>query len=149
MNFWLFKSEASCFSIDDLAAAPQQRTSWDGVRNYQARNIMQRMALGDQGFFYHSGKNPEIVGVVEVVRTAYPDHTAWDPNSQHPDLKSTPENPRWFMVDVKLIRRLTPPIPRTRLRQHPQLAQMELLKQGSRLSVLPVSKADFTYILHL
>ena len=106
MNYWLFKTEPGCFSIDDLTFSPDSTTSWDGVRNYQARNLMKSMKVGDMGFFYHSGKNPCIVALVEVVREAYPDHTAQDPKNSHYDEKATPEDPRWFMVDVRLVRRV-------------------------------------------
>ena len=99
MNYWLFKSEPGCYSWQDLEAAPGQTTSWDGVRNYQARNFMKAMKKGDLGFFYHSGADPSIVGVVEVVREAYPDHTAQDPENNHFDPRATPEKPIWEMVD--------------------------------------------------
>ena len=102
MNYWLFKSEPGCYSWQDLEAAPGQTTSWDGVRNYQARNFMKAMKKGDLGFFYHSGADPSIVGVVEVVREAYPDHTAQDPENNHFDPRATPEKPIWEMVDVRL-----------------------------------------------
>ena len=95
MNYWLFKSEPGCYSWQDLEAAPGQTTSWDGVRNYQARNFMKAMKKGDLGFFYHSGADPSIVGVVEVVREAYPDHTAQDPENNHFDPRATPEKPIW------------------------------------------------------
>ena len=103
MKYWLMKSEPSCFSIDDLSQAPKQTTCWDGVRNYQARNFMRdEMRVGDLVFFYHSNcQPPGIVGIAEVVRAAYPDFTAWDPDSEHPDMKSTPDKPRWFMVDIQ------------------------------------------------
>lgn len=149
MAYWLFKSEPDCFSLSDLEAAPEQRSSWDGVRNYQARNFMRSMKLGELGLFYHSGKDPEVAGIVEIVREAYPDHTAWDPASDHPDPASTPENPRWEMVDVRLVRRFAPPVPRSLLRQEPELAGMELMKKGSRLSVQPVDTAAFARIVRL
>ena len=150
MRHWLFKSEPDCYSITDLAEAPNRTTSWDGVRNYQARNFMRDdMREGDLGFFYHSRKNPEIGGIVEVVRTGYPDRTAQDPENDHFDPAATPENPRWFMVDVKLVRRFDPPIPRGLLKFRPALAGMELLKVGSRLSVQPVDAAAFEDIVGL
>ena len=112
MNYWLFKNEPDDYSIDDLAADTDQTTHWDGVRNYQARNFMRDdMRVGDKGFFYHSNcKEPAVVGIVEIVREAYPDHLAFDANDKHFDAKSDPENPRWFMVDVKLVRKLNHPI---------------------------------------
>lgn len=147
MNYWLFKSEPDCFSWNDLAAAAGMATSWDGVRNYQARNFMRdRMRLGDLGFFYHSGKAPEIMGIVEVVREAYPDHTAWDPENNHYDPASTPDNPRWYMVDVRLVRGFAHPVSRASLRGFPELATMELMQKGSRLSVQPVTAEEFTFI---
>lgn len=150
MRYWLFKSEPDCYSITDLADAPAQRTSWDGVRNYQARNFMRdTMKRGDLGFFYHSGRKPAIVGIVEVIREGYPDVTANDPESRHFDPESTEENPRWFMVDVRLVRRFEPPLSRTLLRSIPELAGMELFRQGSRLSVQPVEAEAFESIVAL
>jgi len=141
MNYWLFKSEPDAFSIDDLAAMPKQRDHWDGIRNYQARNIMRdQMQLGDQGFFYHSScKVPGIVGVVEVVREAYPDHTALDPKSKYHDPKSTEDNPRWCMVDVALVSKFDAVIPLTTLKAQKNLDGMVLLQKGSRLSIQPVT----------
>lgn len=147
MHYWLFKTEPGCFSLDDLAFSPDFTTSWDGVRNYQARNLMRSMQTGDLGFFYHSGKKPEIAALVEVVREAYPDHTAQDPKNNHFDPKATPEDPRWYMVDVKLVRRFEPPIPLAQLREQPELDGMELLKRGSRLSVQPVEEKAFKHIM--
>ena len=149
MHYWLFKSEPGCYSIDDLLSAPDKTTSWDGVRNYQARNFMRAMQVGDLGFFYHSGARPELAGIVEIVREAYPDHTAWDPSNAHFDAASTPESPRWFMVDVRLVRRFNPPVSRALLRAEPELAGMELLKKGSRLSVQPVEEYAWNHILAL
>ena len=150
MNYWLFKSEPDCYSLEDLATAPEQTTSWDGVRNYQARNFMRdSMKKGELGFFYHSGKHPELAGVVEIVVEGHPDTTAQDPEAGHFDPAASPENPRWYMVDVRLVRRFDPPIPRSLLRFRPALAGMELLKTGSRLSVQPVSAEAFQDILAL
>jgi predicted RNA-binding protein with PUA-like domain len=148
-RYWLMKSEPSCFSIDDLAQAPKQQTAWDGVRNYQARNWMRdAMQLGDLIFFYHSNcEIPGIVGIAEVVRTAYPDHTAFDPNSEHPDLSSTPEKPRWFMVDIQWVKKFSAVIPLSALKSYPALANMPLVKKGNRLSVMPVSHEEWQYIL--
>lgn len=150
MRYWIFKSEPDCFSLSDLALAPGQTTSWDGVRNYQARNFMRdTMKVGDQGLFYHSGKKPEIAGLVEIVRDGYPDITAQDALGEHFDPAATPDKPRWYMVDVRLVRGFAVPIARSQLRFHPQLADMELLRPGSRLSVLPCDEAHFTYLLGL
>ena len=138
MRYWIFKTEPGCFSLADLEASPDRITAWDGVRNYQARNFMRDdMRRGDLGLFYHSGKTPEVAGVVEIVKEGYPDHTAQDAFAQHFDPAATPDNPRWYMVDVRLVRSFVPPVPRALLRRQPDLADMELLRQGSRLSVLP------------
>lgn len=150
MRCWIFKTEPGCFSLADLKAAPNRVTAWDGVRNYQARNFMRDdMRLGDLGLFYHSGKNPEVAGLVEIVKEGYPDHTAQDALSGHFDPAATPENPRWYMVDVRLVRAFTPPVPRTLLRRQSELSDMELLRQGSRLSVLPCEERHFRAILDL
>ena len=149
MNHWLFKTEPGCFSWADLEAAPACTTSWDGVRNYQARNLMCAMKMGDLGFFYHSGQNPSIVGLVEICREAYPDHTAQDPENQHFDPKASPERPIWQMVDVRLVRALPRPLSRKELAGFPELAGMELLRRGSRLSVQPVEAAAFAFICTL
>lgn len=147
-NYWLMKSEPSCFSIDDLRTASNQITAWDGVRNYQARNFMRDdMAIGDQVFFYHSNTNPPgIVGIAEVVSEAYPDHTALDPNSEHPDAKSTPENPRWFMVDIRFKEKFSHILSLDYLRQHSELKNMPLLRKGNRLSVMPVGQEEWRFI---
>lgn len=151
MGYWLFKSEPDVFGIDDLAAQPGQTDHWDGVRNYQARNFMRdRMAVGDQGFFYHSNtKVPGIVGLVEVVREGYPDHTAFDPEDPHYDPGSDPENPRWFMVDVRFLRRLRRTITLDELKQHPELDGLALVRKGNRLSVMPVEPEHWQFILGL
>lgn len=143
------KSEPSCFSIDDLAKSPNQTTSWDGVRNYQARNFMcKEMAVGDQVFFYHSNCNPPgIAGVAEISSSAYPDHTAFDPHSEHPDPKSTLEKPRWYMVDVKFKEKFPAVIPLNKLKIYPELAEMRLLRKGNRLSILPITAKEWSFIL--
>jgi predicted RNA-binding protein with PUA-like domain len=148
-GYWLVKTEPGCFSIDDLAAAPGQTTFWDGVRNYQARNLMREMRLGDQVLFYHSVTDPAVVGLVEVVREAYPDHTAWDPREKHFDPASTPEKPRWDMVDVRLMEKFPRPLPLPFLRTVPDLAGMELLRKGSRLSIQSVTEKQFKTIVQL
>lgn len=148
MNHWLMKTEPTCFSIDDLKASPHQTSCWDGVRNYQARNFMRdEMRKGDLVFFYHSNcALPGIAGIARVVREAYPDHTAFDPNSEHPDLASTPEHPRWFMVDVQFVEKFEQVIPLAVLKQYPELSEMILLRKGNRLSVLPVSANEWSFI---
>lgn len=149
-NYWLVKSEPGCYSIDTLENEPDQITSWDGVRNYQARNFMRDgMKLGDKVLFYHSVTNPSIVGVCEVVRESYPDHTAWNPEDDHFDPKSTVDNPRWYMVDVKFVEKLPRALSLKELRQVPGLESMELLRKGSRLSVMPVDKNEFDIICNL
>jgi predicted RNA-binding protein with PUA-like domain len=148
-KYWLMKSEPSCFSIDDLKNAPNQTSPWDGVRNYQARNFMRNdMKPGDQVFFYHSNCNPPgIVGIAEVASDAYPDHTAFDPESDHPDPTSTPDNPRWFMVDVKFRKKLAHIISLEELKKHPELKDLALVRKGNRLSVMPVGEKEWIFIL--
>jgi predicted RNA-binding protein with PUA-like domain len=151
VKYWLLKTEPSAYSIDDLAAAPDQTTCWDGVRNYQARNYMRdEMTAGDLALLYHSSVDPPaVVGTVKIVREAYPDPTAWDPSDLHYDEKSSPDSPRWLMVDVKLQEKFAKPIPLEKLRTVKALSDMELLRKGSRLSVQPVTKAQFDAVLKL
>ncbi|MFO7858418.1 MAG: EVE domain-containing protein [Ectothiorhodospiraceae bacterium] len=151
MAYWLMKSEPDVFGIDDLAAAPDSTDHWDGVRNYQARNMMRdQMQRGDQVFFYHSNtKVPGIVGIAEIVREGYPDHTAFDPNDPHYDPKSDPDNPRWYMVDLRFVRRLQRTITLTELKQQPELADMPLVRKGNRLSVMPITPEQWQFILSL
>ena len=148
-KYWLMKSEPHAYSIQDLAAEKTKTTHWDGVRNYQARNFMRdQMKKGDLVLFYHSNANPPAVaGVARVVRESYPDHTCWDPNDKHYDPKSSAENPRWFMVDIKLVEVFAEPISLETLRGIRQLEKMELLRKGSRLSVQPVRKSEFEAIV--
>lgn len=151
MNYWLVKSEPDCFSIEDLANAPHQISPWDGVRNYQARNFMRDdMKKGDLVFFYHSScKIPAIVGTALVVKESYPDFTAFDPSNEHWDPKSDRKNPRWFMVDIQLKEIFTRPISLTELKKYPELSKMRLLQRGNRLSVMPISFNEWTFILNL
>jgi len=148
MRYWLLKSEPDSFSIHDLAAARQQTTFWDGVRNYQARNMLRDdLQVGDRVLFYHSSTDPPaVVGTATVVRQGYPDHTAWDKKSHHFDEKSTREKPVWYMVDIKLDEVYEQPLTLEQLRGVPALAKMELLRRGSRLSVQPVTKAEFATV---
>jgi predicted RNA-binding protein with PUA-like domain len=149
-RYWLVKSEPDCFSIDDLARSPKQTTFWDGVRNYQARNFMREMKIGDGVLFYHSSTEPmAIVGTAVVVSEAYPDHTALDRKNDHYDPKATTENPIWEMVDITLTRVFERPLTLSELRGAKQLAKMELLRQGSRLSVQPVSAKEWQAVLAL
>lgn len=149
MNYWLFKSEPSCFSIQDLSKRPKQTSCWDGVRNYQVRNMLRdEIKTGDLGFFYHSSCTPPgIAGIVEVVKNGYPDHTAWDLNSEHYDPKSTPENPRWYMVDVKLVEIFPRLITLDEIKQHPKLNKMLITRKGNRLSVTAVQPEEWRVIL--
>ena len=152
MNYWLLKSEPGVFSIDNLAARPNQTEPWDGVRNYQARNLLRdQMRRGDRAFFYHSNTEiPGIVGVVEIVREGYPDDTAFDPENKYYDPKSTPANPRWYRVDVKLVRKFERIITLAELRSHAErLGDLMLLRRGNRLSVMPVTAEQWEFILEL
>lgn len=152
MSGWLLKSEPTTFSITDLETAPGQTTPWEGVRNYQARNFLRDgLRLGDQAFFYHSGTTrPAIVGIVEVARAGYPDETAFDPASPYYEPASTPDQPRWYRVDVRLIRPLRRPITLAELKQHREaLGDFALLRRGNRLSVLPVTAEQWAFILAL
>jgi len=149
LNRWLFKSEPDAFSIDDLAGRPRRTEPWDGIRNYQARNLMRdAMAVGDEGFFYHSScKVPGIVGTLRVVRAAYPDHTAQDTISAYYDPKATPDEPRWLMVDVQLVERFEAVVPLQRLKGEPSLEGMALLRRGNRLSIQPVSDDEWALVM--
>jgi predicted RNA-binding protein with PUA-like domain len=152
VNYWLIKSEPDAFSIDDLEAAPNGTEHWDGIRNYQARNFMRDdMKIGDRAFFYHSNcKPPGIVGICEVVSEPYPDHTAFDPNSTYFDAKSSPDNPRWIMVDMKFLRRTKRLISLEEIKRHAdRLEDFALIRRGNRLSIMPVSKEHWDYILSL
>ncbi len=150
MRYWLFKTEPNTFSIDDLAASPKQTTMWDGVRNYQARNFMRDdMQIGDPILFYHSVMDPGIVGLAKVASKSFPDPTQWNENDEHYDPNSSKDNPRWFLVDVKLVCKFKTPLPLSLLRQQKALASMELLRKGSRLSVQPVTKKEYDAIVRL
>lgn len=150
-RFWLFKSEPEVFSIEDLAKSAQQTTFWDGVRNYQARNMLRdEVRVGDGVLFYHSNAEPlAIVGVARVVRGGYPDHTAWEPQSAHPDPRSTPQNPVWYMVDIALVTQFERPVERTTLAQTKGMEKMLLLQRGSRLSIQPVTGEEWRTVLKL
>lgn len=144
------KSEPSAFSIDDLARSPKRTTGWDGVRNYQARNYMRSMAVGDRVLFYHSNAEPPaIVGIAEVVKIAYPDPTQFDKRDTHYDAASDPAAPRWEMVDIKFVQKFSAPLALDRLRRESRLKGMALLQKGSRLSVQPVTEVEWTHILNL
>ncbi|REG84244.1 EVE domain-containing protein [Marinomonas pollencensis] len=146
-QYWLMKSEPDAFSIHDLKQ--QGPSPWDGVRNYQARNFMKNMEVGDLVFFYHSSCKPAgIAGIAQVTRRAYPDYTSWDSSSPYYDPKSTKESPRWFMVDIELVKILPSIITLSRLKQDPALSDMTLVKKGSRLSVMPVLASEWQHILN-
>jgi predicted RNA-binding protein with PUA-like domain len=153
MRYWLLKSEPDTFSIDHLAAAAGKTSCWDGVRNYQVRNYMRdEIKVGDQGFFYHSScAVPGIVGIVTVTKASYPDHTQFDAKHDHYDPASKRDNPRWLMVDVKLQRKFKRIITLDELRQYggKELQEMLILKRGNRLSITPVDKRDWQFIVSL
>ncbi len=144
-RFWLFKTEPDAFSIQDLASSKGRRTSWEGVRNYQARNMLRdEIHPGDGVLIYHSRVQPmAIVGTAEVVRGGYPDHFAQDPSHPLFDPKSTADAPIWYMVDIRLIRQFRRPVTRPQLMADPATSGMQLLKKGSRLSVQPVTEPEW------
>jgi predicted RNA-binding protein with PUA-like domain len=145
-HYWLMKTEPDLFSIDALAKLG--RSAWDGVRSYQARNHMQAMQLGDLALFYHSSTEARgVVGLSRVVRTAYPDHTQFDPKSEYFDAKAKPEAPRWFMVDVEFVEKFPNPLSLDQLKADRQLADMLLVRRGMRLSVQPVGPKHMRRIL--
>jgi len=150
-RYWLMKSEPHCFSFADLLAAPERTSCWDGVRNYQARNLLRdELAPGDGVLFYHSNiPQPAIVGIARVVGGGYPDHTALDPRSDHFDPRASSANPLWYMVDVQGLQPLSAPIGRDDLRRHPLLGGMEVLRKGNRLSVQPVRAEEWRAVLAL
>ncbi len=150
-KYWLFKTEPTSYSIQDLAAEKTQTTFWDGVRNYQARNMLRDdIQVGDRVFLYHSNAKPmAIVGTCEVIKAGYPDHTAFDQKDHHYDPKSDPENPTWFMVDVKLIQVFDPPVTREQIKAAPLLSEMVLLQKGSRLSIQPVTSQEWNAVHQL
>lgn len=149
MNYWLMKSEPETFGIDDLMKRQKQTEHWDGVRNYQARNFMRdQMKKGDLAFFYHSNcKIPGIVGIVEIVEEAYPDFTAFDPQSKYFDADSSPNKPRWYMVDIRFKEKFSQIISLEELKHIPALNNMPLVRKGNRLSVMPVTEAEWKAIL--
>jgi predicted RNA-binding protein with PUA-like domain len=150
-RYWLVKSEPEVFSFDDLMQAPKRTTFWDGIRNYTARNYLRDyMKVGDGVLVYHSNAEPPaIVGIAEVAREGYPDHTQFDASHHHFDPDAKEENPTWYMVDIRGMQPLARPVPRPELRELKELAGMMLLQKGSRLSVQPVSEADWNFVLKL
>ena len=148
-RYWLFKSEPSAYSWEDLVR--EGVGQWDGVRNYQARNFLRDdVKVGDRVLFYHSNTDPTaVVGAARVVKAGYPDHTAWDPRSKHPDPKSTPDRPVWYMVDVAPEERFRRPVTVEEMRANPRLRDMMLLRRGMRLSILPVTRAQFEEVCRM
>jgi len=149
MAHWLIKSEPDAYSIDDLKR--DRREMWDGIRNYQARNTMRDdMKVGDQIFFYHSScKEPGVVGIAKVASKPYPDPTQFDPDEKYYDPKSKPDDPRWFLVDVGYVRKLSRTISLTEIKSRPELENMILTRKGNRLSIMPVNKAHWDIILNM
>ncbi len=148
MKYWLFKSEPDVFSIDHLAKKPKQTEHWDGVRNYQVRNLLRdEIHVGDKAFFYHSSCTPPgIAGIIEIVKAGYPDTTAFNPDSKYFDEKSTRDNPRWFMVDVRFVEKFKRLITLDKLKAHPLLEKMAVNRRGNRLSITPVSTEEWKVI---
>ena len=149
-RYWLFKSEPNAYSFDDLMSEEDQTAEWDGVRNYQARNFLRdEIKVGDGVLFYHSSTEPiAVVGTAEVVREGYPDDTAWDPDSDHPDPKSTPENPRWYIVDIKGGVELNHAVTLTQIKANPALSEISLFKRP-RISVHPITEDEWGIILEM
>ncbi len=150
-KYWLMKSEPNVFSIDQLKKSPKQINCWDGVRNFQARNFMRDdMKKGDDILFYHSNCNPPgISGRATIVKEGYPDYTSWDENSKYYDKRSSEKNPIWYMVDIKFCEKFSNFIPLEILRKHQVLKNMIILKKGNRLSITPVTKKEFDFIIKL
>ena len=148
-SYWLFKSEPSAYSFDDLVE--DGVAEWDGVRNYQARNLLRDdIKEGDEILFYHSSTKPlAVIGTAVVVKNGYPDSTAWDPKSEHPDAKSTPDNPIWYMVDIKATTRFLRPVTRDMLRSTPELKDMMVLRRGARLSIQPVTVDEWETVVRM
>ena len=151
MKYWLMKSEPDVYGIDHLRAEKRKTDHWDGIRNYQARNFMRdEMKKGDLAFFYHSNcEEPAIVGLMEIVREGYPDHTAFLSNEKYFDAKSDPDNPRWIMVDVRFKKKFKKSVSLKALKGERSLAQMRLVQRGNRLSILPVVAKEWKHILKM
>jgi predicted RNA-binding protein with PUA-like domain len=150
-KYWLVKTEPSVFSWNDLKKSKNQTTFWDGVRNYQARNYLRdEMKIGDLVLFYHSNADPlAVMGICEVVKEGYPDHTQFDPNNIHYDEKASPSNPTWFMVDIKLKEEFKNPVTLEQIKTNPKLREMKLVQKGNRLSVMPITKTEFDEIVKM
>lgn len=150
-KFWLFKSEPSEFSLDDLKKSKNQTTFWDGVRNYQARNFLRdEIKKGDGVLFYQSSTEPlAVVGYCEVVKEGYPDHTQFDSSNDHFDPKADPKSPIWFMVIIKLVKEFKKPVTLDEIKANPKLKNMKLIQRGQRLSIQPVTQAEWDEILKM
>jgi len=149
-NFWLMKSEPSCYSIDDLKR--DRKTLWDGVRNYQVRNMIRDdMRVGDEVLFYHSnaGNETGVVGTMKIIKAAYPDPTQFDAKSEHPDPKSNPNEPRWFCVDIKFEKKFKRLVSLQEIKTDPKLKTMSVAKKGNRLSIMPVNAQHFNRVVKL
>ncbi len=150
MRYWLMKSEPEVFGIEHLKQRPRRTEPWDGVRNYQARNFLRAMRVGDRAFFYHSNcVIPGIVGMMEIVKEAYPDATQFDSANAHFDPRSDPDNPRWHRVDVCLVRELKRLISLRELKDYSELRDLPLVRRGTRLSVMPVTEQQWKFILSI
>ncbi|MCL4315885.1 MAG: EVE domain-containing protein [Gammaproteobacteria bacterium] len=150
MRYWLMKSEPDVFGIEHLKKRPRQTEPWDGVRNYQARNFIRAMRVGDRAFLYHSNcVQPGIAGVMEIVKSAYPDATQFDPASPYFDPRSDPQNPRWQRVDVRFVRDLKRLISLRELKNYPELRDLPLVQRGTRLSVMPLTERQWKFILSI
>ena len=151
VRYWLMKSEPDCFSFADLWNAPKRRTMWDGVRNYQARNFMRDdMSVGDGVLYYHSNAEPPgVAGIAQVASEAYVDPTQFDPSDDHFDARSRRESPRWFLVDVRAVRKLPQFVSLADIKAERGLAQMALVQRGQRLSVQPVTRAEWRRVLRM
>ena len=149
-KYWLMKSEPSDYSFDDLKNERNSTAEWDGVRNYQARNLLRdEIKVGDEVLFYHSNSKPSaVVGTAKVVKNGYPDFTAWDPNSDHPDTKSTEENPIWYMVDIQAGETFRNPVSLSDIKVTTELLDMVLVR-NSRLSVQPVSESEYIKVISM
>ena len=148
-NYWLFKSEPTAYSYQDLLS--DEVAEWDGVRNFQARNFLRdQIKSGDSVLFYHSNtKPPSVIGTARVVKDGYADHTAWDPNSEHPDPKSSPENPIWYMVDIAPLQQFLNPVALDDIKSNPDLSDMLLIRRGMRLSVQPITEVQYQIICEM
>ena len=149
-KYWLMKSEPDAYSFEDLMAEPEQTACWDGIRNYQARNFMMEMKVGDFVLFYHSSaKPPHVAGTAKVARESYPDHTQYDEKSKYYDPKAPADAPRWHMVDLQAMEKLPRPVSLNELKENSRLADMRVTQKGQRLSVQPVTKKEFDEVLRM